>query len=69
LKEKVVAPVYKSEINGRGVRRADNTTLPYPQKLALKFADRRRSSVGIVRLRTKRHRVCFVLWRIGGGKV
>jgi hypothetical protein len=40
LKEKVAAPVYKTEINDLEIRRADHATPLYPQKLALKFADK-----------------------------
>jgi hypothetical protein len=36
-------------------RRADHATPFYQQQCALLFADQRRSSVGIVRLRAKRH--------------
>jgi hypothetical protein len=43
-----------------GIRRADHATLLNSQKLALNFANKWRRSVGIVRLRTKGHGVCFV---------
>jgi hypothetical protein len=43
FEKKVATPVYKTEINGRGARHADNATTLYPQVLALKFADYRRS--------------------------
>jgi hypothetical protein len=42
-------------------RRGDHVTPLYPQKLALKFADQRRSSVVIVRLQTKSHGVSFCI--------
>jgi hypothetical protein len=46
LKQKIAAPVKKTEINGRGGFPALTTHPPplYPQKLALKFANKRRSS-------------------------
>jgi hypothetical protein len=43
LKEKVAAPVCKTEINSRGGSVALTTRPLYPQKLAVKFADRWRS--------------------------
>jgi hypothetical protein len=53
LKEKVAAPVYKTEINDRGnPLRWPRDTL-YPQKLALTSPTSGGRSVGIVRLRTK----------------
>jgi hypothetical protein len=44
-----------------GTRRNDHPTPISPQTLALKFADRQRSSVGIVRFRTESHGVCLSL--------
>jgi hypothetical protein len=41
--------------------RADYATPLYAQKLALNFVDKWRSSVGIVRLRTKGHGVFFII--------
>jgi hypothetical protein len=53
LNEKVAAPVYKTEINGRGnSSRWPRNTL-YPQKLALTSPTSGGRSVGIVRLQTK----------------
>jgi hypothetical protein len=43
LEETVAAPVSKSENTAVGIRRADYATPLYPQNLALKFADKRRS--------------------------
>jgi hypothetical protein len=37
MKEKVAAPVYKTEINDRAEPLADHATPIYPQKLTLKF--------------------------------
>jgi hypothetical protein len=51
----------KTRLTTAGNRRADNPTPLYPQKLALIFSDQQRSSVGIVRLRTKGHGDCFCL--------
>jgi hypothetical protein len=48
LNKKVAAPVYKTEINGRG---ADHVTPLYPQKLALTSPTGGGRSVGIVRSR------------------
>jgi hypothetical protein len=43
-----------------GIRRADHATPFYPLKLAQNFANKGGRLVGIVRLRTKGHGVCFV---------
>jgi hypothetical protein len=53
LNEKVAAPVYKTEINGRvnSLRWSRNTL--YPQRLALTSPTSGGRSVGIVRLRAK----------------
>jgi hypothetical protein len=56
LKEKVVAPILKSEINGRRIRCADVATPLYRQNLLLTSL----TSDDILRLRTKSHRVCFL---------
>jgi hypothetical protein len=45
----------RSSGSGLGNRRADHAKHLYLQKLALKFAQQRRSSVGIVRLNIKCH--------------
>jgi hypothetical protein len=46
FEEKIKVTAHKKEINGRGNRNADHSTPLYPQKLALKFADQRRSLSG-----------------------
>jgi hypothetical protein len=57
LNEKVAAPVFKTEINGRGdPLRWPRDTL-YPQKLALTSPKSGDRSIGIVCLRIKSHRV------------
>jgi hypothetical protein len=43
LERKVVAPVYKTEINGRGEFVALTTRNPLPAEVRTKFADKRRS--------------------------
>ena len=48
-----MAPVQKTEINGRGIRCADHLTPLYTQKLALTWPTGGGRSVAIVRLRTK----------------
>jgi hypothetical protein len=53
LKEKVAAPVYKTEFTAVGIRCADHATPLYPQKLALNSPTSGGLSVGIVRSRTK----------------
>jgi hypothetical protein len=58
LERKVAAPVYKTEINDRRGSAALHATLLYPQKLALNFV----RSIGIVRLWTKGHGVCFLFF-------
>jgi hypothetical protein len=56
----LAAPVLKTEINGRGDSlRWPRDTL-YPQKLTLTSPTTGGHSVGIVRMRTKGHGVCFV---------
>jgi hypothetical protein len=58
LKEKVAAPFYTTEINDRRGSYGLTTRRPsIRKKLTLKFADKWRSSVGVVRLRTKSHGV------------
>jgi hypothetical protein len=53
LEEKIVAPVQKTEITPVGIRRADDTTPLYLQKLALTSPTSCGRSVGIVRLLTQ----------------
>jgi hypothetical protein len=53
LKEKVAAPVYKTEITAVRIRHTDHATPHYPQKLALTSLTSSGLSVGIVRLRTQ----------------
>jgi hypothetical protein len=50
LKEKVVAPVWKTENTAIGIRHADHVAPLYPQKLALTSPTSGGRSVGIVRL-------------------
>jgi hypothetical protein len=53
LNKKVAAPVYKTEINGRGKSsRCPRNTL-YPQRLALSSPTSGCRSIGVFRLRTK----------------
>jgi hypothetical protein len=53
----------------QGILHADHATPLSPQTLALNFASKWRSTVGIVRLRTKSHGVCFFLYgKCGFGK-
>jgi hypothetical protein len=47
-KKKAAATAYKTEINGLGNSCVDHAISLHPQKLALTFAYKRRSSVGIV---------------------
>jgi hypothetical protein len=47
LKEKVAAPIYKTDITAVGVRSADHETPVYPQKLALTSLTSGGRSVGI----------------------
>jgi hypothetical protein len=53
LGRKVAAPVYKTEINGRGESLCWPCDTLYPLKLALTSPTRGDRSVGIVRWRTK----------------
>jgi hypothetical protein len=53
LEEKVAAPVWKTEITAEGIRRADNATPLYPQRLALTSPTSGGLSVSIVLSRTK----------------
>jgi hypothetical protein len=58
LIEKVVAPVWTTEINDHGGSATLHATPFYPQKLALKNSlTSGGHSVGIIRLQTKGHRV------------
>jgi hypothetical protein len=61
LNEKVVAPVYKTEIHGRGnsLRSPRNTF--YPQRLALTSPTSGGRSVGIVRLLTAATEFFFIM--------
>jgi hypothetical protein len=43
LKEKIAVPVLKTDINDRGESRVDHATPLYREKLAIKFANQRRS--------------------------
>jgi hypothetical protein len=52
---KVAAPVYKTEINGRG----DLRVTLYPQRLALTSSAGGGGSVDTVRLGTESHRICL----------
>jgi hypothetical protein len=55
----LAAPVYKTDINGRGDPLRSTRGTLYPQKLALNSLISGLRSVDIVRLRTKSHGVCF----------
>jgi hypothetical protein len=57
LNEKVAAPVKKAELTTRGIRCADHATPSTRQKLALTSPTSGGRSAGIVRLRTKGHKV------------
>jgi hypothetical protein len=57
LNEKVAAPVKKSGSTTEGIRCADHATPSIHKKLALTSPTSGGRSVGIVRLRTKGHRV------------
>jgi hypothetical protein len=61
LKEKIVAPVYKTEITAVGYPRADHTTHIYPQKLASTLPTSSGRSGGIVRSRTKAKELLLLL--------
>jgi hypothetical protein len=59
LNENVAVTVKKTKVKGRRnpLRRPNDTNSP--AKVEMNFANKRPSSVGIVRLRTKSHGVCF----------
>jgi hypothetical protein len=59
LLERVVALVYKTEINDWGMHLPDHATPLVLQKLKLKFANQGQA-LGIVHLRTKSHGVWFL---------
>jgi hypothetical protein len=60
-KEKVGAPVYKTEITAVGIRWADHAAPLYPQKIALTSLASGGRSIGIVRSRTKATELVWVL--------
>jgi hypothetical protein len=53
LKEKIAAPVYKTEITAVGIRCSDHATPSFHEKLALTSLTSGGRSVGIIRSRTK----------------
>jgi hypothetical protein len=53
FKEKVAAPIYKTEITAVGIRRFDHATHFYPQKLAPTSPTNGSHSVGIAHSLTK----------------
>jgi hypothetical protein len=61
LSEKLAAPVKKPELTAWGKRCADHETPSIRKELALTSQTSGGRSVGIVRLRTKGHGVCFIL--------
>jgi hypothetical protein len=63
LETEVSAPVYKTEINGRGDSLRWPSDTLYPLKLALTSPTSGGRSVGIVRLRTKAPEFLFFIYR------
>jgi hypothetical protein len=61
LKEKVAAPVYKTEIAAVGIRRADHAIPSNPKKLALTSPTSGGLSVGLVRSLTKATELLLLL--------
>jgi hypothetical protein len=59
---KIVVPVQKTEIKGRGDPPRCPRDTPLSAKVGTKFADQRRSLVGIVRLRTNGHGVRLYIY-------